>query len=69
MKKRLAVIVLVLAGPAVAFTALYLGCIGSAAVFGVWCGHNFYLTFAALTVATWFVIGPAAAVVSWLRGL
>jgi hypothetical protein len=68
MKKHLAAVALVLAGPAVAFTALYVGCVGSHPAFGVWCGHNFYLSFTALTVAVWFVIGSALAVVSWLCG-
>ncbi len=67
MKKRMTAVALVLAGPTAAFVALYLGCLGSNPFFGVWCGHNFYLSFAALTVAVWFVIGPAVAVISWLR--
>lgn len=68
MKKTLTAVALVLAGPAVATAALYFGCVGSHPVFDAWCGHNFYLSFTALTVAVWFVIGPAVAVVSWLRG-
>ena len=49
-------VAVLVAGPAVAFALLSVGCQGSDPALGVACGHNAILSLVGLTVAIWFVL-------------
>jgi hypothetical protein len=42
-----------IAGPALAFVIVALGCGGASPLLGVFCGHNSYIPLAGFTVALW----------------
>jgi hypothetical protein len=49
-------IAVLIAGPALAFGLLAIGCSGSDPALGVACGHNFIISLVGLTVAVRFVL-------------
>ena len=52
------------AGPTLSYLLLLAGCAGAEPYLGVMCGHNAMTSLFVLTVATWFVLAMAGAVVS-----
>lgn len=44
------------AGPALAFAFLSIGCAGSAPSLGVACGHNAIVSLVGFTLAVWFIL-------------
>ena len=63
----LKIAVFILAGPAAAVAVLFIGCEGPNASLGVMCGHNAPMSLLVLTLAAWFLLGTALAVVQMLR--
>ena len=60
-------IAVLVAGPALAFSVLALGCNGSDPALGVACGHNFIISLVGFTVAVWLVLIMALSVRSAMK--